>query len=591
MSNDPTMTQAHDISTEFPATGLTPLTSMSSSAPISPPSSQFDINHFWDDGDVSSISVDEFSMFDLMDEPTDALASSRPMVQLDSAGHTTEAGSAAALNELVKSAGAHLPSSEAETRTLFDQSQHATEPEPDRRACDHTQGALALLLIYQAQPSEHLAVQEATDQQASASSTKQEVASAQVPEGCDSNQIDIETGSVRSEHSSSQEPEVPAHASPANPSSARDHPISKDHPDPMEAVAIAQGTPISSVGAALPPSARNHHLSNNDPGPSEATIGPGAPTGSVASALPSSTPDDPISKDHTAPTEMSTEQGNPASSADAVSSLDPPNHSESNAHNDPTEAATIDQGHPASSTDLCTRSGDSADSTYDLDPIQDEGASTPKSDHHEAGCESRNGDGVSAAAAPSLLSSKDLMDSATPSPKDRSHQGIPAASAGGPRSRSVSNVAELSYAQRRRDKQAAFKIPRGLSEAPSSALCSRSKRKRPLSSSEGASKVDPICIDDSDEEDESSPSTRPTDGGSDYAGQTSTKPLIPQKVVKPRSKRQRGKPNYIQHTNLEISSRFEGLEEAWSRLWSEMEVLREEQQSFHEYLQGIGYDD
>lgn len=112
MSNDPTMTQAHDISTEFPATGLTPLTSMSSSAPISPPSSQFDINHFWDDGDVSSISVDEFSMFDLMDEPTDALASSRPMVQLDSAGHTTEAGSAAALNELVKSAGAHLPSSE-----------------------------------------------------------------------------------------------------------------------------------------------------------------------------------------------------------------------------------------------------------------------------------------------------------------------------------------------------------------------------------------------------------------------------------------------------------------------------------------------
>lgn len=110
------MTQALDLPTECLATGLTSLTSLSSSAPLSPPSSQFDINKFWEDDDVLPFTpVDASSMFDLVDESTDGLASRRPVLQLGPTDPNIEVESATALKELVESkigAGAQLLSPE-----------------------------------------------------------------------------------------------------------------------------------------------------------------------------------------------------------------------------------------------------------------------------------------------------------------------------------------------------------------------------------------------------------------------------------------------------------------------------------------------
>lgn len=69
-----------------------------------------------------------------------------------------------------------------------------------------------------------------------------------------------------------------------------------------------------------------------------------------------------------------------------------------------------------------------------------------------------------------------------------------------------------------------------------------------------------------------------------------TKLIVPHKVVETRSKRRRGeKPNYIQWTDLEITTRFEDLEKKWSELRSNVDELREEQEGFQQYLQEMGY--
>ena len=97
---------------------------------------------------------------------------------------------------------------------------------------------------------------------------------------------------------------------------------------------------------------------------------------------------------------------------------------------------------------------------------------------------------------------------------------------------------------------------------------------------------DPICVDDSDEDHESSRMKRSLN----EAHPARTKPIVPQKVVETRSKRRRGeKPNYIQWTDLEITTRFEDLEKKWSELRSNVDELREEQEGFQQYLQEMGY--
>lgn len=166
-----------------------------------------------------------------------------------------------------------------------------------------------------------------------------------------------------------------------------------------------------------------------------------------------------IINDHTGLEELTTDQGSPAPSSVAASSSDPPNDHERNDQNGAAEAATIGHGQPASPTDLCARSGDSADGNFVPDPIQGEGSATPQSDHCEVTCDSLNSDRVSAAAPSRVSSSKVSRASGTPSTNGYAQQETPAADGGESRSRSMSQVNQLSHDQRRRSKQVVFRIP------------------------------------------------------------------------------------------------------------------------------------
>lgn len=100
---------------------------------------------------------------------------------------------------------------------------------------------------------------------------------------------------------------------------------------------------------------------------------------------------------------------------------------------------------------------------------------------------------------------------------------------------------------------------------------------------------DPISVDDSDG-DESSPLTRPTDNRG-HAGQPRRKSSAPQNLAEPRPKRRFGqKPNYIQFTNLDINSRYETLQKELAQVRSQVQEFSVHQQSFLEYIWGLGYD-
>ncbi|KAL8788269.1 MAG: hypothetical protein Q9213_001789 [Squamulea squamosa] len=434
--------------------------------------------------------MDQSPAPDLVGMSPGGLASSRQSPEPDPTDFLAQAEPAAASDEVVVSEieiGSRLPSSEVQISTPPNES-HAVEADPEHGICETAQVASALLLMSHAQPPESPVAQESIDQQMSASSSKQEVESAQLSQRYDSNEADTETGSVQSEHSSHGEPHHRSRTSMTCPSSPCVNPDSKDLDGSVDATMIEQGT-------------------------------------------------------------------------------------------------------SASSLDACDRCGDRTDGADDLDPIQDGRPATPRSDHHETGCETLDADNTDRggpAALPPVSSNKVDLDLGTRSPDEQVPQQTLALSDEEPCSGSVSDAAEPSHVQRGRTKRSAFKSPLPLMEAASSALSSLSKRKRSLSSTEGLTIADPICVDDC--EDKSPCLTRPADDRS-YASQASPKPSVPKNIAGPRPKRLRGqKPNYIQYTNLEIFSRFEILEREWSQARSEMEVYREAHHSFLEYIQGLGYD-
>ncbi|KAI4261289.1 MAG: hypothetical protein L6R42_003509 [Xanthoria sp. 1 TBL-2021] len=532
------MTQAFDMSTESSATGLKALTSLSSPLPSSPPSSCFDTNNARESDDISLVkSVQESSTLDLMVRSPGDLASRDPVSQPDWTDFNAEAGPAAAFEELVESengAGASLPSPEAKTKTPCDQS----SPRNDPVSTDHT-GPMEAVTTEQGIPA-----------------SSADIASPWQPND------PVSTDHTGPMEAVTTEQGIPVSSADIAPPSQPNNPVSTDHTGPMEVVTTEHVIPASSADIAPPSQLPNNPVSTDHTGPMEAvTTEQGIPASSADVAPSSQLPNSPVSIDRTEPTEAVTvEQGTSPSSANAASTSHLPNDPVGQDYTGSAEAATIDQGRPASSPNLCNANEDYADGTYELDPIQDERPASPKPDHREAGCESLNADGVNAAAPPCVPSSKALVDSGTPSSKDHAQQDAPAASGGGPRSTSVSNVAPLSHTQRRRKKQAAFKVPRGLEEAPSSTSGIQSKRKRSPSSEEGSSKCDPICLDVSDKEDKSTRSKRPTDDRN-HAGQASPKLLARQQVIGPRPKRQRRqKPNYIHLTNIEISNGFEHLD-------------------------------
>ncbi|KAI4193632.1 MAG: hypothetical protein LQ350_008225 [Teloschistes chrysophthalmus] len=123
------------------------------------------------------------------------------------------------------------------------------------------------------------------------------------------------------------------------------------------------------------------------------------------------------------------------------------------------------------------------------------------------------------------------------------------------------------------------------SDSTSALLRKRSAFKSPLPLMQA---TDPITVDDSDGDATlGSRSSMCTSEPSAQEAVTSPAPHLPAHRTK---RRQFKKPNYIVHTDLEVSTRFHVLEEEWSKAERQLQVFREERKKFAEYIRGLGYE-